>query len=152
MATETKTVHVWMLDGRSLCDRRAYPAPRPDQTDEDHRVAQEVSKAAPACAPCLLLANRIRREAAVILRRHSKVHPARPSAAWESLRATRWESYLDLDAIRASAENIDKYTDYTMLVAPMSVALIEELSSEFDEMVAAGVGEDRLGGKRTNAL
>ncbi|WP_156357392.1 hypothetical protein [Frigoribacterium sp. Leaf263] len=41
--TDIKSMHVWMIDGRSLCDRRAHPAPLVDQTDEE-REATELNR------------------------------------------------------------------------------------------------------------
>lgn len=83
--TDIKTVHIWMLDGRSLCGRCPFPLHR-NVSDEEHEALVEEAAVAPACGSCILLAGRIRREAAAISERHTVVAPAKASGAWEQLR------------------------------------------------------------------
>jgi len=145
--TEPKTMHVWMIDGRSLCDRRAHPAPVVDQTDEEREAIRAESAAAPACGACLLVAGRIRREAATILKRHPVVEPQRASQAWRTLEGTRWAGYFDLRKVESSAERLDANDYYGPLSGKADPAYISELSRQWDYLVARGADENDLGFK-----
>jgi hypothetical protein len=94
---EPITAHVWMPDGRSLCDRRAAVPPFAGRTPTEkeyaaHRAEQD---SAPSCGACLLLVSYIRSDAALLLDNHPGVWPASPSAAWASLEGTRWAQNFD---------------------------------------------------------
>ena len=86
--SETKIMHVWLPHGRSLCDR-CFEEPAPG-TDDDLELA-------PACGSCVVLANRLRRQAAVLLTTQRSVSPSAPREAWAALRDTRWERLIHLD-------------------------------------------------------
>lgn len=85
---ESRTMHVWLPFGRSLCDR-GFQEPSAD-SDDDLELA-------PACGSCLVLANRLRRQAAVLLKTQPSVSPPLPHEAWAALRGTRWERIIELD-------------------------------------------------------
>src|SRR6185312_5088054 len=64
--SESKSIHIWMPDGRSLCDRRArqnaieYAEATDDQVEQYLRDETE----APACGSCIVLAGHMRHKAA----------------------------------------------------------------------------------------
>lgn len=146
---EIKTVHIWMLDGRALCDRRPYPS-HLNETEEQYEASKREAAMAPACGACLLLAGRIRREAAAILERHPVVHPAKASEAWESLRETRWNSYFNLDAFKESADHVNENTKFDAMKDPMYPNTVSELVEQWDEeILKTGISRDELGGKST---
>ncbi|PYY64413.1 hypothetical protein DEJ30_08080 [Curtobacterium sp. MCPF17_003] len=146
---ETKTVHIWMLDGRSLCDRRPFPSHRGD-SEEQYAAAIAETESAPACGACLVLAARIRREAAAIIERHPAVQPERASDAWESLRETRWAHYFDLDAFSGAAEHVDENTKFDSMKEPLHQNTVMELVEQWDEEVLrTGIAREELGGKST---
>ena len=105
----TNTRHIWMHDGRSLCDRQPDLRPRPRaetalRPDELESLAVE-EHGEPACGPCLLLAAYVRRLAAELLAGSAdRVHPAVPSIGWAQLRDTRWAARLDLEELLARPE------------------------------------------------
>jgi hypothetical protein len=144
---EIRTVHIWMLDGRSLCDRRAHPSGHfPDEESREAAVAE--AEAAPVCGACLLLAGRVRRESAAILLHNPTVYPERASEAWESLRETRWNSYFHLDAFKDAADHVDEHTKYDAVTKAVDPATVVELLEGWEqELAATGSPRDRLGGK-----
>ena len=89
--------HVWLLDGRSLCDRRARPAELRPPTPEEFEAETTTTEAAPACTACMILAANVRREAAAILRDAGGAWPETASAAWASLAGTRWTQRYDVE-------------------------------------------------------
>ena len=102
------TTHIWMHDGRSLCDRQSDVRSRPRTSsgwsDEELR-AFLADQAAPACGPCLLVAAYVRRLAVELLGQSGgRVHPSAPSAGWAQLRDTRWAARLDLEELLARPE------------------------------------------------
>lgn len=93
---EPKTVHVWMPDGRSLCDRRAETGPRSTfPTVEEHEATEHATANAPACGPCMLLISYLRTQATAILEEQPSVWPSSVGAAWASLDGTRWAQRFD---------------------------------------------------------
>jgi hypothetical protein len=94
---EPKTVHIWMPDGRSLCDRRARPA-RDDwfamsDAEFEHQVNEQVN--APACGCCLVLAHKLIVKAAVLYEEKTHyVYPAEPTDACAAMTETRWAHQL----------------------------------------------------------
>ena len=64
---EPITRHVWLPDGRSLCDRYTRPAEGRVPTPEEFDAEVAATDAAPACGACMLLVARLRTEAAAIL-------------------------------------------------------------------------------------
>lgn len=107
---EPKTFHVWMPDGRSLCDCRSR-VPNRDLTlmsnDEIDAYIQEQTEA-PACGSCVLIADRIRFQAAVMLKYSGGVYPSTPGDAWERMEGTRWGTFLNLSRI---AQNLGSETN-----------------------------------------
>ena len=102
---EPITRHVWLPDGRSLCDRYTRPAEGrvPTRGEFDAEVA--ATEAAPPCGLQLLVA-RLRTEAAAISPRAGCLARA-PSAAWALLAGTRWAERLDVVAFSVYAEADD---------------------------------------------
>lgn len=99
---ERKTFHVWMPDGRSLCDRRAR-LPRADfaaMTDEQFATYVDEQTAAPACGSCLVIVDRLRLQAATILEYSDSVYPSTPVEAWLHMQGTRWDATLNLARFR----------------------------------------------------
>lgn len=139
--TIEKMMHVWMPDGRSLCDRRA--APGAVRTPDHVREAIE----APACGICLLLVGRLRREAAVILAQTERTAPQRASEAWSSLRGTRWERYFDLAAFDEKLDSVDANTRYDAILNAVDPAVVKELADEWVAVRARGLADDALGFK-----
>jgi hypothetical protein len=123
--TDPKTLHVWMPDGRSLCDLRA--APRVDVlefTDEQFEEHMDMIAGAPACGSCLLLAGHVRHHAAVIYREAGrKVFPVRPIKAWERLTQTRWAQRVDIKAFveEDSGDGKLKYERIEYAIDPATV-------------------------------
>ena len=98
-ALEPKTHHIWLPDGRSLCDRRALPPNSPLTSAEERDAHLAEQQQAPACSSCLVLVGRLRREACAILEMtQGRVHPDDPREAWGQLHSTRWEWFVALDA------------------------------------------------------
>jgi hypothetical protein len=98
--SEPKTIHVWLPEGRSLCDRRAYPGPK---TGEQLEAAKRESKVAPACGACQIVASIIRRDAELAFSDASAVWPATPLESIEALAETRWELRYNLADLREAA-------------------------------------------------
>lgn len=147
-----KIVDIWMLDERSPCHRQPYSS-HSGETEEQLEAAKAESQSASACASCLLLAGRIAWEAAAIIERHPAVRPVKASEAWESLRETRWNSYIDLDALRASAERVDEGTWYEAIKDTIDLSSVMELVEQWDEEVLeTGIVREEFGGKRTPSV
>lgn len=122
--------HVWLLDGRSLCDRTSRPAELRPPTPEEFDAETAQTEAAPACTACLLLAANVRRDAAAILRDARSVWPQTASSAWASLAATRWTQRLDVEAI-ARAEPADAPPDFDALVLALDPAELDRIRAEW---------------------
>lgn len=92
---EPKTVHVWLPDDRSLCDRRARV---PDSKDREEELAGlEYTETAPICTACVILLHWLRFDLAANEYVHSTFWPLTQEKAWELLRGTRWDGYLNID-------------------------------------------------------
>ena len=100
---EPITRHVWLPDGRSLCDRYARPAEGRVPTPEEFDAEAAATDAAPACGACMLLVARLRTESAAILGHAPGAWPETPSAAWGLLAGTRWAERMDVVAISGPA-------------------------------------------------
>jgi len=122
--------HVWMLDGRSLCDRVARPAELRPPTPEEFAAETAETEAAPACAACLLLAADVRREAAAILRDAGGAWPPTAAAAWASLDGTRWMQRLDVAAI-VEGQAPETPPDFDALVLDLDAADLDRLRAEW---------------------
>lgn len=92
---EPKTVHIWMPNSRSLCDRRAEQPDFPfDAKPEEVEKHNQLQETAPACGACLLIAFWIRGEAAKLFAGRETVWPKTVKEAWRSLRETGWDRTL----------------------------------------------------------
>lgn len=105
----TATTHIWMHDGRSLCDRQSDVRPRSRaaeaSSDEQLESLAIERRSEPACGPCLLVAAYVRRLADELMAgSEGRVHPAVPSIGWAQLRDTRWAARLDLEELLARPE------------------------------------------------
>lgn len=92
---DPKTVHLWLPDNRSLCDRRARPG-RSAGPEED-LASLKVEEAAPVCGACALVLYVLRGDLAVAELVQPGFWPDTPAKAWKSLRGTRWENQLAID-------------------------------------------------------
>ena len=122
--------HVWLLDGRSLCDLSSRPAELRPPTPEECDAESATTEAAPACTACLLLAANVRRDAAAILRDARGVWPQTAAATWGSLTATRWTQRLDVEAI-ARSEPADALPDFDALVLALDPAELDRIRAEW---------------------
>ena len=105
----TTTTHIWMHDGRSLCDRQADGRPRQSAqaslSDEELEAFVVSRPEDPACGSCLLVAAYVRRLASELTARSDgRIHPSVPSIGWAQLRDTRWAARLDLEELLARPE------------------------------------------------
>jgi hypothetical protein len=126
---EPITRHVWLPDGRSLCDRFARPAEGPVPTPEEFDAGLASADAAAACGPCLLLVERLRVEAAAIIAHAPGTWPEAPSAAWTLLAGTRWAERLDVVAFSGAAG--DDSVIFDAFEAPIDRAVVERLRVEW---------------------
>lgn len=102
-----KTTHIWMPDGRSLCDRKAHLHTRDVSKMSDSEFEQLIEEThnAPACGSCLLLAEYLRADAAVIYRmRDGNVYPQKPVDGWRGLSDTRWSTKINITGFLADPE------------------------------------------------
>lgn len=98
---EPKTVHIWMPNRRSLCDRRARSrAPLHDEMNDDQFdafVRDEVES--PVCGACIVVASHIRHEAGPLIAQAEAgsrpVFPPKATDAYRSLTDTRWALEFD---------------------------------------------------------
>jgi hypothetical protein len=93
--TDPKTVHIWMPDGRSLCDRRASP-PAAKTTAEAVLMAEE-SQSAPVCGACVVIVQSMRSELAIEEALVETIWPDDSNDAYNSLRDTRWATLWAFD-------------------------------------------------------
>lgn len=91
---EPKTLHIWMPDNRSLCDRRARSARKLTDIDDEAEFNAQLNADldAPVCGACLLTSSHIRLEAAKLLAAAGRrsIYPSIPADAYLSLQGTRW--------------------------------------------------------------
>lgn len=127
---EPFTRHVWLPDGRSLCDRAARPAEDRVPTPEEFDAEVAAIDVAPACGACLLLVTHIRLEASAIVAEAREAWPGTPSAAWNLLAGTRWARSLELVTFphAASVDEIDRFDAFESEVHPDDV---ERLRAEW---------------------
>jgi hypothetical protein len=135
---EVNTIHVWMPDGRSLCDRRAVPAGSDvaAMSDIEFTTYLHEQTDAPACGSCLLLAAHVRHRAAVILQyAGGRVSPTKPSDAWAELLGTRWEAHLNLAEFLSRDLDDLRYERLAAAVDPKGVNEgVDEMSGGFAKM------------------
>lgn len=135
MPREPKTRHIWMMDGRSLCDRRSRPRGDYYELDEDEfEKAVKEQENAPACGSCLLLVGRLRRQAAAILGMcDGKVFPKQPAKAWENLLGTRWDTKIDIPTF-LQRPDLNAAIKYEAISGPVDQASVDDLVNEEREM------------------
>jgi hypothetical protein len=99
-----KTVHIWMPDRRSLCDRR----PRSRAYEWPNDAALDAQIQAPVCGACIVIAGQIRTEAAKLVATVSSGHrgiwPSTPADAYRLLGDTRWQASFDPEPPEGLAE------------------------------------------------
>ena len=127
---EPITRHVWLPDGRSLCDRYARPAGGRVPTPEEFDGEEAAIDAAPACGACLLLVARLRAESAAILGHAPGAWPETPSAAWGLLAGTHWAERMDVVAISGPA-GADDPAGFDTFEAPVDRADVERVRAEW---------------------
>ena len=98
-----KTRHVWMPNGRSLCDRRVRPQ-RPCDKQEAVDAVQEWLDA-PSCGSCIVLVDGLRQQAAIMLHNANGILPKTVVASVLELDETVWPEF--------GAWNIDELRDGT---------------------------------------
>jgi hypothetical protein len=135
---EVNTIHVWMPDGRSLCDRRAVPAGSDvaAMSDSEFQSYLNEQSGAPACGSCLVLAAHIRHRAAVILQyAEGRVSPTKPGVAWAQLQGTRWEAHLNLAEFLSGDLDGLRYERIAAAVDPQGVTEgVDEMTGDFAKM------------------
>lgn len=100
--TEPKSIHIWMPDRRSLCDRRPRAQyPRHDEmTDEQFDQLLDEQTVAPVCGACIVIASHLRREAGLLIAEalagNCEIYPKTAADAYRLLDGTRW--MLEFDA------------------------------------------------------
>src|SRR5258705_1737917 len=62
-------------------------------------LTRAAATAAPACGSCLVIVDRLRFQAAVILDYSHSVQPTSPVDAWMQMRGTRWGTVLNLSML-----------------------------------------------------
>lgn len=133
-AAEPLTIHVWMPDGRSLCDRRA---PRRKPEAESPIAEVERNRDAPSCGACALLIHALRCDLAISHIEGRSMWPATPADALRSLAGTRWDTELDLEALQSTFTQVDLVAD---LMVGLNRAQLEEYAAarrqRFDEEIA----------------
>jgi len=127
---EPVTRHVWLPDGRSLCDRYTRPAEGRVPTPEEFDAEVASTDDAPACGACMLLVARLRTEAAAILGHAPGAWPETPSAAWSLLAGTRWAERLDVVAISVTTE-ADDPARFDAVESPVDRADVERVRAEW---------------------
>ena len=113
-----------MPDGRSLCDRRAYPRSLDIEHCSDEEFETYISELteSPACGPCILLAGYLRSQAIVALERNEgRAHPPTVREGWEQLRGTRWATEIDLDDFLSRDFSRDKYDSLMFQADPARI-------------------------------
>lgn len=124
--TDPKTLHVWMPDGRSLCDLR--PMSHIDLTkasDEEFEEHLDTITGAPACGSCLVLGEHVRHKAVVMFRQaNRKVFPDKPIVAWQRLKETRWSNVSDLDTFLGDGSD-DRGLKYERIEKGLDSAIVD---------------------------
>ena len=108
-----------MPDGRSLCDRRAHPETNLEVlTDDEFDAYLGEQLNAPACGSCVLIADFLRFQAAVVLEQtNGRVFPPTVREGWEQLRETRWHEHCDLDRFLSQDFSNDRYDSITRKIS-----------------------------------
>ena len=94
---EPKTIHLWMPDGRSLCDRRAHPhgVDTAGLSDSDFEAYLQERTTSPICGPCVLVLGTLRSLIADYLAEVKfngrTIWPAKPADGIKLLDGTRWD-------------------------------------------------------------
>lgn len=91
-----KMVHIWMADGRSLCDLRAPGRIRKHAELSDAEFSDYLGEqvSAPACGACIVVASHIRQEAAYLIAEAEsglrEIYPKSAVEAYGLLDSGRW--------------------------------------------------------------
>lgn len=88
--------HIGGVDRRSLCD--LYSAAQFAPTKEGEQVS--------VCGACILVVEHLFAQVKGFIVRFGQPHPE-PFEALESLRATRWDEYLNIDDLQEELERIN---------------------------------------------
>ena len=133
---EPKTLHIWMHDGRSLCDRRALtPTEVGAMADEEFEAHLREQTEAPACGSCLLVAGNMRHQAAVLLRRtNGYVHPKKPREALGSVVGYAVGTRVQPGGVSVEAE-VDEI-EYQRINYEVDPARIDEAVAEWSDYEA----------------
>ena len=86
-------------------------------SDNEFDELLEETENAPACGSCLLLAEYLRADAAVIYRRRNgNVYPLKPIDGWRELTDTRWANKINIAAFIANPEVAEGQLQYGRIV------------------------------------
>lgn len=88
---DPKTIHIWMPDRRSLCDRRAQPRFSNSDTQEQVLADLKMASVAPVCGACAIVMFELRWQMAVLSQQQPQFWPPTVKKAAASLKGTRWE-------------------------------------------------------------
>jgi hypothetical protein len=103
-----------MPDGRSLCDRVAFPRLRDVEPPAEEQLQ--------ACGSCVNLAGFLRRQAIIALERtNGRVDPPTVVEGWSNLRGTRWDVEIDLDRFLTRDFSSDQYDAIRLEVDPQRI-------------------------------
>jgi hypothetical protein len=104
-AKEPKTRHIWMRDGRSLCDRRALVKVQfADHSEKEMKVHFDEQDDAPACGSCIVITANLRFQAATLIEQCLTVVPETVKESWEWMLETRWTQEFDIIEIAEEAD------------------------------------------------
>lgn len=98
------TLHIWMPNWRSLCDRRPHlraPTTLRGLSDSAFDAELDAQISAPACGPCILVSCYIRELGATLVAAADYnglgIHPPKPVDAYLGLSDTLWFNDFDLE-------------------------------------------------------
>jgi len=128
-----------MPDGRSLCDRRAKNRIRidnlRDMSDDEFAMYVDEQTDSPACGSCILMAERIRVQAATLLRHSGRVHPPTLRDALLSLDGTRWADPLGLSNAKFpdAGDETETTDEFERIVDALPEMALNEAAEAFSE-------------------
>lgn len=98
------TLHIWLPNWRSLCDRRPhlrFPTTLRSLSESAFSAELDQQTSAPACGACILVSCYIRELGAVLVAAADYnglgIHPPTPAGAYLGLSETLWFNDLDID-------------------------------------------------------
>ena len=124
MIKEIKTVHIWLPNGRSLCDRRPSRRARYDKmTDSDFEAYVQEQTNAPACGSCLILTVDLQHQACGIAKatEANGITPSVQTEAFRGLVGTGWDRLFDIEA------TVDGQDDAEITLAGLMAATTDEV-------------------------